>query len=88
MKTNKEVIDVLVKTVLESASSHMGGNFMMLSPALNILKLKIRNMDESDADYIVDAVHKISRQIEIETGKGSPYHRFDDDLSNTLARTA
>ena len=79
-QTNHEVIQELVQVLFEGVSQHMSGNMMMLSPALNIVKLKIKQMDADDADFVVDAVHKISREIEIRTGKRSPYHANKIDV--------
>lgn len=75
--SNKEVVTDLIDIVFDAISKETGANMMMLKPALNIAKLKMSNMDEQDATNIVDAVHKISRQIEVKTGVLSRYHGFD-----------
>ena len=51
-----------------------GGQKIMFMPALNLLKMKMANLDNDAAENIIDMVHKISHHIEIETGKFSPYH--------------
>lgn len=83
MKTNKEVVDELVKMIFENISEHLSGNSIMLAPALNIVKMKVKNMDEADADFIIDAVHQISHRIETETGRLSPYHGIDNVQQDT-----
>jgi hypothetical protein len=76
--TNKQVVDELVQIIFENVAEHVSGNALMLAPAINILKLKIRQMDNADADFIVDAVHRISHQIEMKTGRLSPYHGIEE----------
>lgn len=77
MKTDKEIIVELVDLVVEAVSSANGANAMMMRPALNVVKLKLSNMSESDSAEILDKVHFISHHIEKETGKLSPYHGLE-----------
>lgn len=78
MKTSKEIIQELVDIVAESVSESAGTSTMMLKPALNIVKLKMAQMSETDSADIIDKVHWLSHRIELESGKFSPYHCLDD----------
>lgn len=84
MKTNKEIVDELVAIIFENVAEHVSGNALMLTPALNIVKLKVRQMNDDDADFIVDAVHRISHEIEIKSGRLSPYHAIDTAPNNAI----
>lgn len=77
MQTNRETIQELVDIVFDLFSKNNNGNVIMLKPALNIAKIKLSQLDETDAANIVDQIHKISRLIEKKTGKLSPYHGID-----------
>lgn len=87
MKSNKETIQELVDIIFERINTETGGNKFMFIPVINVIKLKLANMSDDDATFIIDAVHKISSQIEIETGILSPYHGavIESDASENLA---
>lgn len=78
MKSDKEIIHELVEIVIEAISGNTGGNMLMMRPALNIVKLKLSQMDDKDCTDIIDKVHFISHHIEKETGKLSPYHAIEN----------
>ncbi len=79
-KTSKEIITDLVDIIAEAVSGQTGASTMMLKPALNVVKLKMAQMTESDSADILDKVHFLSHRIEIESGKFSPYHCIDGEL--------
>jgi len=74
MKSEKDVVIELVDLVFDFIDKNSGGQKIMFMPALNLLKMKMANLDNDAAESIIDMVHKISHHIEIETGKFSPYH--------------
>lgn len=76
-KTNKEIVTELIEIIFEKLGAIGGGNGLMLLPVINMAKLKISSLEDSDCDALVDSVHKISRMIETETGNLSPYHGLD-----------
>lgn len=82
MKTEKEVVQDLVEIVFEALSGHTSANMLMLKPAINIAKLKLSQMTDAESANLVDQVHRISRHIEMETGKLSPYHGIEPISEN------
>jgi hypothetical protein len=76
-KTPREVVTELLEVVFDEITKTQSGNKLMFMPALNVMKMKMSSMDNSQAEYICDCVHKISRMIETETGKLSPYHGLE-----------
>lgn len=72
--TDKEFVEKIVELVFAAISKETGAQMMMLTPVLNIAKLKIAKMDDNDAATIIQQVHRISREAEIHTGKYSPFH--------------
>lgn len=84
-KSNEQIVRELVDLVFAKISENAGANFMLLSPALNIVKMKISALDAVDCDNIVDSIHQISHRIERETGILSPYHGIDN-ASDKIAK--
>jgi hypothetical protein len=77
-KSDKEVIQELVEIVFDLINNEKGGSKIMFMPAINIVKLKLSQMDEMSSADIIDKVHRISRHLEQETGRLSPYHGIDE----------
>jgi hypothetical protein len=81
MKSNKDVIQELVDIVFDKLNGESGGSKLMFMPALNVVKLKLSNLNENESANIIDSVHKISHYCEKETGNLSPYHGIDDNIN-------
>lgn len=77
MKSNSEVVTELIDLIFDKIDNNFGGNAIMLKPAINIMKMKVANLNNDDCNFIVDAIHQISHKIEIDTGVLSPYHGID-----------
>lgn len=77
MKTSKEIISEMVELIADAVSESTGASTMMLRPALNVVKLKMSQMSETDSADIIDKVHWLSHHIEKESGQLSPYHGFE-----------
>jgi len=81
MKTSKEIVNELIELVAQAVGGAAGGNAIMLNPIVNMIKIKTAHLSESDTDDIIDKVHQLSRHIEKESGKLSPYHGVVENVN-------